>query len=252
MRGAFRISRGAVHTDTLPRPLAFAPAGPVSLHEINTYYDRLANKPDLSSALAKHRHDSAWPPKRGERAGDFILATCEVLSGLDRWGISTQETLLMQQGESTHAKWAVDWAMLGKAMKRSLVEAIIRDKLGDKAIRCWRILEAKGKLEEKHVRLVCFLHMVLTLLTRKHLVAFTPPLLFRDFPPFSAHHCFAVARFPRLALIPLPHCPPFLSPSPAFLDYAHAPRPPAARSPRLLAGERGARDPEPPVVRRPD
>lgn len=58
----------------------------------------------------------------------------------------------MQQGESTHAKWAVDWAMLGKAMKRSLVEAVIRDKLGDKAIRCWRILEAKGKLEEKHVR----------------------------------------------------------------------------------------------------
>jgi hypothetical protein len=33
-----------------------------------------------------------------------------------------------------------DWAMLGKAMKRSLVEAVIRDKLGDKAIRCWRIL----------------------------------------------------------------------------------------------------------------
>ncbi|GAA5882376.1 hypothetical protein JCM3774_004324 [Rhodotorula dairenensis] len=137
--------------------MAEARSRPVSLHEINTYYDRLANKPDLSSALAKHKNDSAWPPKRGERAGDFILATCEVLSGLDRWGISTQETLLMQQGESTHAKWAIDWAMLGKAMKRSLVEAIIRDKLGDKAIRCWRILEAKGKLEEKHLARLAFL-----------------------------------------------------------------------------------------------
>lgn len=134
-------------------------AGPVSLHQISQYYERLKHKPDLSAALAKHKHDPSWPPsssssKRGSspRAGDYILATCEVLSGLDRWGISTQETLLMQQGESTHAKWAVDWAMLGKAMKRSLVEAVIRDKLGDKAIRCWRILEAKGKLEEKHVR----------------------------------------------------------------------------------------------------
>lgn len=132
------------------------PPGPVSLHQISQYYERLKHKPDLSAALAKHKHDPSWPPsaKRGSspRAGDYILATCEVLSGLDRWGISTRETLLMQQGESTHAKWAVDWAMLGKAMKRSLVEAIIRDKLGDKAIRCWRILEAKGKLEEKHVR----------------------------------------------------------------------------------------------------
>lgn len=125
--------------------------GPISLHEINTYYDRLADKPDLSHTLAKHKSDHSWPPKR-ERAGDFILATCEVLSGLDRWGLSTQETFLQQQGESTHAKWVVDWSSLGKAMKRSLVEAIIRDKLGEKAIRCWRILEAKGKLEEKHVR----------------------------------------------------------------------------------------------------
>ncbi|GAA5993119.1 hypothetical protein JCM10908_001298 [Rhodotorula pacifica] len=100
---------------------------PVSLHAINTHYDRFKNKPELSFALAKYKHDSAWPPKRGERAGDFILATCEVLSGLDRWGISTSETLLMQSGESTHAKWSIDWTMLSKAMKRSLVEAIIRD-----------------------------------------------------------------------------------------------------------------------------
>jgi hypothetical protein len=51
----------------------------------------------------------------GERGRQvrFVLQPLIVLSGLDRWGISTQETLLMQQGESTHAKWAVDWAMLG-------------------------------------------------------------------------------------------------------------------------------------------
>ncbi|POY72143.1 hypothetical protein BMF94_4876 [Rhodotorula taiwanensis] len=139
-------------TDSMSEPRS----SPISLHEINTYYDRLADKPDLSHTLAKHKSDHSWPPKR-ERAGDFILATCEVLSGLDRWGLSTQETFLQQQGESTHAKWVVDWSSLGKAMKRSLVEAIIRDKLGEKAIRCWRILEAKGKLEEKHLARLAFL-----------------------------------------------------------------------------------------------
>ncbi|KWU41042.1 hypothetical protein RHOSPDRAFT_37429 [Rhodotorula sp. JG-1b] len=148
-------------TTTDCQSMAETQSRPVSLHQISQYYERLKHKPDLSAALAKHKHDPSWPPsaKRGSspRAGDYILATCEVLSGLDRWGISTRETLLMQQGESTHAKWAVDWAMLGKAMKRSLVEAIIRDKLGDKAIRCWRILEAKGKLEEKHLARLAFL-----------------------------------------------------------------------------------------------
>ncbi|TKA53401.1 hypothetical protein B0A53_04387 [Rhodotorula sp. CCFEE 5036] len=151
-------------TTTDCQSMAETQSRPVSLHQISQYYERLKHKPDLSAALAKHKHDPSWPPsssssKRGSspRAGDYILATCEVLSGLDRWGISTQETLLMQQGESTHAKWAVDWAMLGKAMKRSLVEAVIRDKLGDKAIRCWRILEAKGKLEEKHLARLAFL-----------------------------------------------------------------------------------------------
>jgi hypothetical protein len=32
-------------------------AGPVSLHQISQYYERLKHKPDLSAALAKHKHD---------------------------------------------------------------------------------------------------------------------------------------------------------------------------------------------------
>ncbi|BGP28188.1 RNA polymerase III subunit C82 [Rhodotorula toruloides] len=130
----------------------------VSLHEINKVFDRLpeSSKPDLSQTFAKHKQDSSWPPKR-DRSGDYILAVCEVLSGLDQWGVSTREHFLMQQGEGSHAKWAVDWRTLGKAMKRSLVEAVVRDKLGEHAIRCWRILEAKGKLDEKHLARLAFL-----------------------------------------------------------------------------------------------
>jgi DNA-directed RNA polymerase III subunit RPC3 len=131
-------------------------SGAVSLHEINTFFDRLpaSEKPDLSHTFSKHKHDSTWPPKRS-RSSDFILATCEVLSGLDQWGMSTREQILLQQGEGTHAKWVVNFGTLGKAMKRALVESLIKEKLGQTAIRCWRIMDAKGKLDEKHVRLSC-------------------------------------------------------------------------------------------------
>ncbi|GAA5989633.1 hypothetical protein JCM11641_002907 [Rhodosporidiobolus odoratus] len=130
----------------------------VSLHEINTYFDRLpsSEKPDLSQTFSKQKSDATWPPKRS-RSGDFILAICEVLSGQDQWGMSTREMFLLQQGEGSHAKWAVNWAMLGRAMKRSLVEAVIREKLGPIEFRCWRILEAKGKLDEKHLARLAFL-----------------------------------------------------------------------------------------------
>ncbi|BGP52385.1 RNA polymerase III subunit C82 [Rhodotorula kratochvilovae] len=130
----------------------------VSLHEISTRFDRLpaAQKPALSQTFAKLKADTSWPPKR-DRTSDYLLAVCEVLSGQDQWGMSTREMFLLQQGEGTHAKWAVNWTQLGRAMKRSLVEAVIRDKLGEKAIRCWRIMEAKGKLDEKHVARLAFL-----------------------------------------------------------------------------------------------
>ncbi|GAA5858235.1 hypothetical protein JCM8547_005703 [Rhodosporidiobolus lusitaniae] len=130
----------------------------VSLHEINTYFDRLpaSQKPDLSQTFSKQKLDSSWPPKRS-RSSDFILATCEVLSGQDQWGMSTREMFLLQQGEGSHAKWSVNWSTLGRAMKRALVEAVIEEKLGKHAIRCWRILEAKGKLDEKHLARLAFL-----------------------------------------------------------------------------------------------
>ncbi|GAA6043271.1 hypothetical protein JCM8097_003026 [Rhodosporidiobolus ruineniae] len=143
----------------------------VSLHEINTMFERLPShlKPDLSQTFAKHKLDASWPPKAlsgssksssaaaSKSAGPYILAICEVLSGQDQWGMSTREMFLLQQGEGTHAKWAVSWTTLGRAMKRQLVEAVIKEKLGQTAIRCWRIMEAKGKLDEKHLARLAFL-----------------------------------------------------------------------------------------------
>ncbi|GAA5949404.1 hypothetical protein JCM21900_004051 [Sporobolomyces salmonicolor] len=130
----------------------------VSLNELGVAYEKLppARKLDLSAAFAHNKKDRSWPPPRG-RTIDYILAICEVLSGQDQWGMSSREMFLLQVGEAQHAKWSVNFAILGKAMKRALVEAIVKEKLGQEALRCWRIMEAKGKLDEKHLARLAFL-----------------------------------------------------------------------------------------------
>ena len=109
---------------------------------------------------------------------------CEVLAGIDQWGMATREMFLRQDGEGQHAKWIVDYAILGRAMKRATVESIIRDKIGDKALRCWRIMEAKGKLDEKHVS-YSFVFNAIVYLSEKLIV----PL------------CRFLAKVPRLAFL---------------------------------------------------
>ncbi|GAA5898808.1 hypothetical protein JCM5296_005613 [Sporobolomyces johnsonii] len=130
----------------------------VSLNELGVAYEKLppSRKLDLSAAFAHNKKDRSWPPPRG-RTIDYILAICEVLSGQDQWGMSSREMFLLQVGEAQHAKWSVNFAILGKAMKRALVEAIVKEKLGQEALRCWRIMEAKGKLDEKHLARLAFL-----------------------------------------------------------------------------------------------
>ncbi|GAA6064678.1 hypothetical protein JCM10212_006174 [Sporobolomyces blumeae] len=135
----------------------------VSLSEINTAYENL-RKRDPSKFLDVSRAfppsalpgDSAFPPAK-KAAISYILLICEVLAGIDQMGMGSREPFLLQQGESHHAKWSVNFKVLGKAMKRMTVEAVIRDKLGEKELRCWRIMEAKGKLDEKHVARLAFL-----------------------------------------------------------------------------------------------
>ncbi|GAA5832261.1 hypothetical protein JCM5353_005685 [Sporobolomyces roseus] len=136
---------------------------PVSLSEINKAYDALQREQpdrflDISRAFppASVAGDDAFPPAK-KKPITYILHICEVLSGRDQWGMASREMFLHQDNEGQHAKWHVNYAALGKSMKRATVEAIIRDKLGDKELRCWRIMEAKGKLDEKHVARLAFL-----------------------------------------------------------------------------------------------
>lgn len=86
-----------------------------------------------------------------KKEGDLIAEICYILAGADHQGMSGSGTFLNQTGDGIGARWSVHYDVLGGWMKRSLVEAMIKDKLGEVAIRCWRILEAKGKLDEKHV-----------------------------------------------------------------------------------------------------
>lgn len=58
---------------------------------------------------------------------------------------------------SGNQSFKVEFAMIGARMKRCLVEAMIEQKTSAAGIRCWRILEAKGKLDEKHVSVVLIL-----------------------------------------------------------------------------------------------
>ena len=152
MKRRFFLSPG------LELTLANLVVGPVSLSEINKAYDALQrDQPDrfldISRAFppASVPGDDAFPPAK-KKPISYILHICEVLSGRDQWGMASREMFLHQDNEGQHAKWHVNYAALGKSMKRATVEAIIRDKLGDKELRCWRIMEAKGKLDEKHVR----------------------------------------------------------------------------------------------------
>lgn len=149
----FHLDHSPLTCHTLYR---LASAGPVSLSEISRAYDALHREHperwlDVSRAFAPTSlpGDDAFPPAK-KKSITFILHVCEVLAGIDQWGMSTREMFLRQDGEGQHAKWIVDYAILGRAMKRATVESIIRDKIGDKALRCWRIMEAKGKLDEKH------------------------------------------------------------------------------------------------------
>ncbi|GAA6015845.1 hypothetical protein JCM11491_007206 [Sporobolomyces phaffii] len=143
--------------------MSTAVSRPVSLSEISRAYDALQrDQPsrclDVSRAFPPKSIDGdhAFPPAK-KKAITFILHICEVLAGLDQWGMSTRAMFLEQEGEGQHAKWRVNYGALGQAMKRATVESIIRDKLGDKELRCWRIMEAKGKLDEKHVARLAFL-----------------------------------------------------------------------------------------------
>jgi len=52
---------------------------------------------------------------------------------------------------NSRVSWAVDFAMAHDTLKLGLVETYVRKRFGKEALRVWRIVNDKGKLEEKHI-----------------------------------------------------------------------------------------------------
>ncbi|ORY66820.1 hypothetical protein BCR35DRAFT_354853 [Leucosporidium creatinivorum] len=130
----------------------------ISRQEIQSAWENLpsGSRPKLKDCFGDGGPDPNWHLIE-KKDGDLITEIAFVLAGADHQGMSGSGTFLVQQGEGPGARWSVHYDVLGGWMKRTLVEAIIKDKLGEVAIRCWRILEAKGKLDEKHLARLAFL-----------------------------------------------------------------------------------------------
>ena len=122
------------------------------MNEIYTVLDTMAKPPDLSRCFPTTTASTSWKAPKG--MAEVVSEICRVLGCEDDFNLDQSRAFLSQAGggDGVMAKWAINYGPLGAGMKRALVEALILDKEGTEAVRCWRILDAKGKLEEKHVR----------------------------------------------------------------------------------------------------
>ncbi|SCV67112.1 BQ2448_5758 [Microbotryum intermedium] len=102
--------------------------------------------------------DPKWGSLYDKEDADLMVEILHILAKVDDLGVNAASGFLRQSGgEGPGAKWSVRYKDLGDRLKRALVEAMVEDKLDKKAIKCWRILDAKGKLDEKHLARLAFL-----------------------------------------------------------------------------------------------
>ncbi|KAK4702468.1 DNA-directed RNA polymerase III subunit RPC3, partial [Phenoliferia sp. Uapishka_3] len=131
-------------------------SAPIAVNEIFTVLNSLPNPPDLSRCFPSKTPNPAWKTPKG--TAEVVSEICKVLGCEDDFNFGHGRAFLKSAGgDGVMAKWQVEYGPLGAGMKRALVEALILDKEGVTAMRCWRILEAKGKLEEKHLARLAFL-----------------------------------------------------------------------------------------------
>ncbi|KAL8292342.1 hypothetical protein RQP46_001808 [Phenoliferia psychrophenolica] len=130
---------------------------PITVNEIFTVLNSLPSPPDLSRCFPTKTPNTTWKPPKG--TAEVVSEICRVLGCEDDFNLDQSRAFLSLAGggDGVMAKWAVNYGPLGSGMKRALVEALILDKEGTEAVRCWRILDAKGKLEEKHLARLAFL-----------------------------------------------------------------------------------------------
>jgi hypothetical protein len=121
--------------------------------EIQQQWDNLpaSKRPKLSEVFGTDSRVKSFKPD-DMRDGDLLLEILYLLADADTPGFSDRPTFLEQHGDGPGSKFSISYDALGGWMKKSLVEATIKSKLDASALLCWRILQDKGKLEEKHVR----------------------------------------------------------------------------------------------------
>lgn len=126
--------------------------GAISINEIVQGVLALKPAPDLRSAFEQKPGDVFKPHKATDAA--LTVELLKILSRDDDYSFDRSNAFLTQLGggDGAGAKYKVQYSEIGARMKRALVEAMIEEKLSSDAAKCWRILEQKGKLDEKIVR----------------------------------------------------------------------------------------------------
>ncbi|KAM0790324.1 hypothetical protein ACM66B_003209 [Microbotryomycetes sp. NB124-2] len=91
------------------------------------------------------------------RTSELLAEVCSLLSGVGGGALPSEGAVLREIGEGQGAKWQVGYKSLMTKVKMATVHSIIKQKYGEVALRCWKILELKGNLDEKHLARLAFL-----------------------------------------------------------------------------------------------
>lgn len=99
----------------------------------------------------------------------LVLELLKILASEDDPSLfSRAQNAVIEKAGSQTGRYRFNWRELGEQLQRARLESIIRRKTtfkkgkdgkeqGRRALRVWRILEAKGKLDEKHLARLAFL-----------------------------------------------------------------------------------------------
>ena len=154
---------------TVAHVLSLPDMTPVTASSVLTAISRLDPVPDLSNCFGRKpkSKDCDWSVQIPTDAAGVIQQIMLLLAdrGKEMFGGASVRGLERQfltewkgkdggsgsRGGGGGGKWQPDFEELGARIRRRTVEILIRDQLDSVALKCWKILEEKGKLDEKHV-----------------------------------------------------------------------------------------------------
>lgn len=124
------------------------------MNDITKSINQLPSPPLLASGLENKKANTTLDLST-LTAGHLVQEYLKILSCDDDFSFTRSNNSFLTPLGSTEGmgtKYSLGFGKLGEKMKRGLVETIIEEKFKMEGVRCWRILEEKGKLDEKHVR----------------------------------------------------------------------------------------------------